>query len=331
MPVLPWACAARAMGALRAAVSLLAALVLCCVEAGCHQPVQPLRIGFDEWPVYQFMRLAEEKGFFREEGVDVKLLEFGSLADTRRAYESRRIDGMATTVIETLITRDQAGRNTRIVRVLNFSKGADVIVAGKSVRSMRDLRGKRVGVELGALAMYMLARSLELEGMSLEEVTLVSTNQAAMVGEMTEGRLDAAVAYPPASTSLLADPRFHAVFSSAKIPGEVADVIAIGGFVLRERPQQVAGFLRGLDRAFAYYKENPEDASRIMAAAINVSPEEFRESLTTGLQLVWPEEQAQYLAEGGKLQPVVDSLVRVLEKAGVLTDRPGLTDCLSPQ
>ena len=276
------------------------------------------------------MRLAEEKGFFRDEGVDVKLLEFGSLADSRRAYEARRIDGMATTAVETLITRDQAGRNTRIVRVLNFSNGADVIVAATNVRSMRDLRGKRVGVELGTLGMYMLARSLELEGMSLDDVKVVSANQAAMVGQMADGLLDAAVVYPPSSTDILADSRFHAVFSSARIPGEVVDVIAIGGFVLRERPRQVAGFLRGLDRAFAFYKENPEEATRIMAAATNTPVEEFRESLTSGLQIVGPEEQAQYLGEGGKLQPVLDSLIRVLGKVGVLSDKPGLSDCLSP-
>ena len=277
------------------------------------------------------MKLAEDKGFFRDEGVDVRLLEFNSYADSRRAYDSRRIDGMGSTAIEVLITRDQSGRNTRIVRVLNFSEGADVIVAGKDVRSMRDLRGKRIGVELDTFGMYVLARALELEGMSLQDVTPVSTGQGSMVAHLLKGVIDAAVTYPPASTRLLADPRFHAVFSTAQIPGEVVDVIAIGGFVLRERPRQVAGFLRGVDRAFAYLKENPEDACRLMAEGVNLPVEEFRESLTTGLHLVGPEEQAEYLAEGGRLQRVIESLARTLRKIGMLSDKPGLTDCLSPQ
>ncbi len=298
--------------------------------AGCSQPPQPLRIGIDDWPVYRLMKLAEDKGFFRDEGVDVKLLEFNSYADSRRAYDSRRIDGMGSTAIEALLTRDQSGRNTRIIRVLNFSDGADVIVAGKGVRSMRDLRGKRIGVELDTFGMYVLARSLELEGMSLEDVKPVSTSQSAMAARLSDGVIDAAVTYTPVSTSLLADPRFHAVFSTAQIPGEVVDVIAIGGFVLRERPRQVAGFLRGVDRAFAYLKENPGDACRIMAEGINVPSEEFREALTSGLHLVGPEEQAAYLAEDGKLQPVIESLARTLRKIGLLSDRPGLTDCLSP-
>ena len=304
---------------------------MCCVFAGCRQTEQPLRIGIDGWPVYRLMKLAEDKGYFRDEGVDVRLLEFNSYADSRRAYDSRRIDGMGTTAIEVLVTRDQSGRNTRIVRVLSFSEGADVIVAEGSVRSMRELRGKRVGVESGTFGVYVLARALELEGMSLDDVKPVSTSQSAMVEDLSQGAIDAAVTYPPASTRLLADPRFRAVFSTAQIPGEVVDVIALGGFVLRDRPRQVAGFLRGVDRAFAYLEENPEDACRIMAEGANVPPEEFRQSLTTGLHLVGPEEQAGYLAEGGKLQPVIDALARTLRKIGMLSDKPGLTDCLSPQ
>lgn len=302
-----------------------------CAFTACSRPQQPLRIGIDDWPVYRLMKLAEDKGFFRDEGVDVKLLEFNSYADSRRAYDARRIDGMGSTAIEVLITRDESGRNTRIVRVLNFSEGADVIVAGKNVRSMGDLRGKRIGVELGTFGVYVLARALELEGMSLEDVKPVSTSQAGMLTDLSDGVIDAAVTYTPVSTRLLADPRFHAVFSSAQIPGEVVDVIALGGFILRERPQQVAGFLRGVDRAFAYLEENPEDACRIMAEGLNMPPEEFREALTSGLHIVGQEEQAAYLGEGGKLQAVIESLALTLRKIGMLSDRPGLTDCLSPQ
>lgn len=308
-----------------------AVLASCILLPGCGQPQQPLRIGIDEWPVYRLMKLAEHKGFFHEEGADVRLLEFGSVADTRRAYEAHRIDGMGTTAVEVLLTRDQAGRNTRIVRVVDFSDGADMIVAGKGVRSMRDLRGKRIGVELGSLGIYVLARALELEGMSMEDVTPVSTSQSSIVGEMTQGAIDAAVTFPPTATHLLQDARFHPVFTSAQIPGEVVDVIGISGFVMRERPAQTAGFLRGLDRAFDYFKAHPEEASRIMAEGLNEQPEEFRKSLTSGVRLVWPDEQAQYLAEGGKLQPVLELLARTLRKLGLMSDQPGMTDCLSPQ
>ena len=329
--MLPQAPFANAKSLFLAALFIAGGIGLSGSFIACNRPAKPLRIGIDDWPVYRLMKLAEDKGFFRDEGVDVTLLEFNSYADSRRAYDSRRIDGMGSTAVEVLITRDQSGRNTRIVRVLNFSEGADVIVAGKSVRSMSDLRGKRIGVELGTFGVYVLARALELEGLSLEDVTPVSTSQAAMVAHLSDGVIDAAVTYTPVSTSLLADPRFHAVFSTAQIPGEVVDVIAIGGFILRERPQQAAGFLRGVDRAFAYLNENPEDACRIMAEGLNMPPEEFRKALTTGLHLVGPDEQAAYLAEGGKLQPVLESLARTLRKIGMLSDRPGLTDCLPSQ
>lgn len=307
------------------------AMVLALLVSSCTRPVEPLRIGVDEWPPYRLIRLAQDKGFFAAEGVDVRLLEFNSLADTRRAFETRYIDGMGATAIEVLVTRDQAARDTRIVRVIDCSEGADMIITGKDVRSMSDLRGKRIGVELATLGMYVLSRALELEGMTLDDIVPVSTSQAAMVSDLSSGRLDAAVTYPPMTTRLLEDPRFHAIFTSAQIPGEVIDVIAFDGTVLRERPEQAAGFLRGLDRAFAYLKENPDDACRIMGEGTNVSPEEFYASLTSGLHLVQADEQKKYFGEDAKLREVLESVARTLKKLDLVTDRPGLTDCLSPQ
>ena len=70
---------------------------------GCS-PEKPttLRVGINPWPGYEFLYLAQEKGFYRDAGLDVRLVEFSSLADTRRAYERGQINAIGTTVIEVL-------------------------------------------------------------------------------------------------------------------------------------------------------------------------------------------------------------------------------------
>lgn len=310
----------------------LAVLGLSCFSLllfGCGKPEVPtLRIAINAWPGYELIYLAQEKGFFGETGVEVRLVEFGSLSDARRAYETGKVDGLATTTIEVLMARDATPRDLRIVRVLDFSSGADVIVAGAATRSMADLRGKRIGVELASLGVYVLARALELEGMALADVEPVSKDQKTMREAFLARELDAVVAYPPESVALLRDPRFRVVFSSLQIPGEVVDVMALDGDVLRQRPAQVQAFLQGLDRAFDYMQQHPDEACRIMAEREGLSAQEFQHLLTDGMTLVAPGDQGAYLGAGGKLQSAVQGAARFLRQVKLISSRPEVTDCL---
>lgn len=313
---------------------VLAALGFSCASLlvfGCGQPEAPkLRVAINAWPAYELIYLAQEKGFFREAGADVRLVEFGSLSDARRAYETGRVDGLATTIVEVLMARDATERDLRIVRLLDFSNGADVIVAGPGIRSLADLRGKRVGVELASLGIYVLARALELEGLTLADVEPVPKDQKTMRDALFAGELDAVVTYPPESVATLQDARFRVVFSTLQIPGEVLDVLALDADVLRRRPAQVAAFLRGLDGAFTYYQQHPDDACRIMAEREGISAQEFQRLLTDGITLVAPGEQDAYLGTGGKLRGAVQGAARSLRHVKLISSRPEISECFYP-
>ena len=309
-----------------------ALLVLVCLglfPVGCGNPGGPeLRIGINAWPGYELIYLAQERGFFRDAGVRVKLVEFGSLSDARRAYESSKIDGLATTIVEVLMARDATPRDLRIVRLIDFSDGADVIIAGKDTQSLRDLRGKRIGVELASLGIFVLARALELEGLSLEDVRPLSKGQQTMREALLAGELDATVAYPPESEATLRDPRFHIVFSTRKIPGEVLDVLAIDGDVLRQRPGQITAFLHAMDRAHEFLQQHADEACRIMGERQGLSGPEFKRLLYDGIRLVAPGEQSVYFGETGKLRAVIAGTARTLRDVKLISARPEVMDCL---
>ena len=289
---------------------------------------EPLRIGINAWPGYELIYLAQEKGFFRDAGVKVKLVEFGSLSDARRAYESSKIDGLTTTIVEVLMARDATPRDLRIVRLIDFSDGADVIIAGKNAQSLRDLRGKRIGVELASLGIFVLARALELEGLSLEDVRPISKGQQTMREALLAGELDATVAYPPESEATLRDPRFQVIFSTRKIPGEVVDVLAIDGDVLRQRPGQITAFLHAMDRAHEFLQQHADEACRIMGERQGLSGPEFKRLLYDGIRLVAPGEQSVYFGETGKLRAVIVGAARTLRDVKLISARPEVMDCL---
>jgi len=326
----PRAVAGPAQGPVRLGPTLLRLTLVAAVllPLGCGRPEAPkLRIALNTWPAYELIYLAQEKGYFRDAGVDVRLLEFGSLSDARRAYEMGRADALATTIVEVLMARDDAPRDLRIVHLFDFSSGADMLVAGPETASVADLRGKRVGVELASLGIFILARALELEGLTLADVHPVSGDQKALREGLLAQEFEAVVTYGPDSVAILREPGFHVMFSTRQIPGEVADVLAVDADILRQRPAQVQALQQGLDRAFAYLQQQPEDATRIMADREGLAPQEFRQLLSDGMTLVAPGEQAQYLRPGSPLQKAVQDAARALRDVHLISSRPEVLDC----
>jgi len=191
----------------------------------CAKTSQTIRIGINAWPGYEFLYLAQEKGFFEAEGVDVRIIEFNSLADGKRAYERGQIDGLGCTLIEHIQILDNSDRSPFICFVADYSNGADVIVANKTISNIQDLKGARVGLEIDSLGVFMLARVLDKAGLELDDIAIRPLDQISIERAVCEEELDAAISYPPISLRILRDCEASAIFTSAEIPNEIVDVI----------------------------------------------------------------------------------------------------------
>ena len=297
----------------------MVALVVPCllsVTAGCvKEPENMLRIGINTWPGYEFLYLAQEKGFYQEEGLDVKLLEFNSLSDARRAYERGQLDGLGTSVIDALQTLENSERSPQIVQVIDYSDGADVILAKPGIRDLHALRGGRVGVELGSLGIYLLARGLEKHGLGLGDVKMTSMDQMSMMEAISKGMLDAIVTYPPTSLKLVGDFKAENLFTSSEIPGEIVDVIIVDEQVIKQRPSDISKLLRAYQKAMQFTRQHPDEAYKIMAAREGITPDEFGKLMQYGIHIISKEEQAEFFLPGGKLEKVIDMTDRILRQS----------------
>ena len=68
------------------------ALVLLALVSCTKSDVEPLTVGFNPWPGYEFVYLAEELGYYDKLGLDVKLVELSSLGDVSRSFAKGQID-----------------------------------------------------------------------------------------------------------------------------------------------------------------------------------------------------------------------------------------------
>jgi NitT/TauT family transport system substrate-binding protein len=287
--------------------------------ASCMSYEPPLRIALIRWPPFEFLHLAQEKGYFAEEGVEVRLIEFVAVNDTQRAFEHDKIDGGTFSLFQVLQNRDQLKRKMQVPLVIDFSDGADLLMAKPEIQDVRALRGRRVGVTLSPLDIFFLTRALELHGMTLQDISPVYVRTADMTEALREGKVDAITAYPPNSTEIENAGLARAIFSSSRIPGEIVDVLALDEAVVRERPEDVAGVIRAFYRAVDFAKDHPEEAWQIMSARERVTPEEFRAALHTGITLVPLADQQKFLGKNSSLPAVAARVSQVLKEKGLLS------------
>lgn len=255
-------------------IFLLIFIVL--TAGGCaEEPQMPMRIGTNVWPGYEPLYLAREMGFFGN--TSVKLVEYPSSSETIRAFRNGAIDAAGLTLDEAF-RMAATGPDLKVVLVMDISDGGDVLLARPRIRSIKDLRGKSIGVETAALGSYMLTRALQTASMQPSDVKTVPLEGFELVRAFQEGRIDAAVTFEPVRTRLLkADARI--LFDSSRIPGEIVDVLVVRSDYIRGHEGRIASVLRGWFRALDYLRIEKVRAVRIMAQREHVTPENFLQSL----------------------------------------------------
>lgn len=140
-------------------VSLTLAASLTVAVAGCGAPSKDaassssgskaateVLIGQSSWIGFAPLYIAEEKGFFKKHGADVKIQSIESKADSKSALAAGRIQGVSTTA-DTHVVNAAAGIDIAQVLALDTSSGGDGIVAKKEYKSIESLKGKKIALD----------------------------------------------------------------------------------------------------------------------------------------------------------------------------------------
>jgi NitT/TauT family transport system substrate-binding protein len=167
--------------------------------------------------------------------------------------------------------------------------------------------------------MFFLTRALEVNDMTLQDVSIVYVRIEDAAEALRSGKVDAVTAYPPNSTELENAGTAHTIFSSSRIPGEIVDVLALDEEICKDRPDDVAGVIRAFYRAVRYAQEHPDEAWRIMSERERVTPDEFQRALHSGITLVPLADQARFLDDKSSLESVVTRVSQLLKEQGLLS------------
>ncbi|MDX2098592.1 MAG: ABC transporter substrate-binding protein [Leptolyngbyaceae cyanobacterium bins.59] len=249
---------------------------LLAVLIGCAQePPVPLRVGSNVWPGFESLYLARDLGYYKDPSI--QLVSYPSATEVTRAFRNGELEVAALTLDETLALAETEP-NIRILLVTDISNGADVILGKPDLKTLQDLKGKRVGVESSALGAYVLSRALDQTKLSPQEIRIVSLGASEHELAFKQGRVDAIVTFDPTRSNLIAGGA-NLLFDSRQIPGEVVDVLVVRQELLERRHATMKALVEGWFKALDYLAQNPEDASLRMAPRQGVTPKQFLDSL----------------------------------------------------
>ncbi len=276
-----------------------------------HSIKKTIRIGIDEYPGFEHLFIAKKQGFFKEAGLDVELVELSSLVAVRRAFERGKIDGMASTLIEVLEAYKYSNRIAQVVLAIDFSEGADVILASPSIKAMRNLKGKKIGVESGGLSFYMIYRALELNNMKPTDVTLIPMQQHKLLSSLKSKKVDAITSYPPDSITVQKHLQVNKLFDSSHIRGEILDVLSIDKKVLDDHPDLQRKLQHVWAKTMKYIDANPEEAYATLVERFPISMNEFKEAMKD-IHLIKSSEQSNFLAPNGVVQQTLEKISSIV-------------------
>ncbi len=297
--------------------AILLAASLC--TNGCvTTPQLPLRVVTHVWPGYETLFLAKEKGFFGD--APIRLMELPAASESIRAFENGNADVATLTLDEVLRLADR-GHEPRVILVMDFSRGADVILSRPEIKSLAELKGKSVGVEQHALGAYVLARALDLAGLRTEDVNVVPLLIAETEPAYKSGKVDAVVTFEPYRAKLLAAGA-RCLFDSSQIPDEIADVMIVRQSLLGNpspaQQRSLKSLVTGHFRALEFLNRHRDEATAIMSRREQILPVEFLSSLER-LSLPDPAENRRLLGAGD--QTLVETMRRlsgVMSQHGIL-------------
>ncbi|MDD5439514.1 MAG: ABC transporter substrate-binding protein [Candidatus Omnitrophica bacterium] len=284
--------------------------------AGCHNNsalrpegnLKRVSIAFQSWVGYGPLYLAQEKGFFKDEGIEMVFVDEQLDSARRDAFKAGMLDFEGGT-LDLLVTKRAQDTPVVAVMALDLSYGGDGIVATDDIKKLEDLVGKRVALTRDDVNEMFISYLFYEAGLPLDTMTFIFRAPEDVARAFLDGEADAAVTWEPWLSRALGRPHTHILLSSKDRPGIIIDTLNVRDDLIKNDPRLVKGVMRGWFRAVDYCYEHPAESSAIIAPYYGIKAAEYLNQIK---RLKWSGYKEEvFFAGQHKLAKVFDAIVKI--------------------
>jgi NitT/TauT family transport system substrate-binding protein len=275
---------------------------------------ETVSIAHSTWVGYGPLYIARDKGFFKENGVDVDLIVMEDPKQRFPALMADQIQMIASTV-DTALLYMKTPDDFKYLVAIDDSKGGDGIVANKDVKDVADLKGKSVAVSEGSVSEFYLNVLLQRAGLKESDLNIVNMTASDAGTAFVSKQVDAAVTWEPWLSRGKATDHGHLLVDSSTTPGLITDAIIVKTSWLADHKKEAAAVVKSWNEAVAYYRAHPDESIDIMAKGVGgwlKDPKDFKDTLT-GIKFYGEEDNKAFFGTPDKPGPLSQTVADAIK------------------
>ena len=228
----------------------------------------PIKLGITLWVPNFLAYIAQEKGYFKKNNVEVNMTLLQNYGNVVNNYSNGEFDGIFTVYSDAII-QHSTGIDTKVVYNVDSSFKADAIV-GKG-NNLSDVKGKKIGVDgINSFSHFFVLKSLENAGLEEGDVQFVNVPAQNITQALQKDQIFAGHTYAPFLSNALKK-GYKILSTGATIPGIITNVMAFHSSIVEQRPQDIQNIIRSMDEAKADYDKNKAQDIAIMSLKSGLS------------------------------------------------------------
>ncbi|HSK10980.1 MAG TPA: phosphate ABC transporter substrate-binding/OmpA family protein [Vicinamibacterales bacterium] len=300
---------------------------------------RPLVVGINTWAghapgiVFNGGLEPNANSLYRKRfGLDVKFVLLEDPSAKLAAFRNGDVDIMWDTVDnwarEASILAEQ-GQKARSILMQDWSRGGDGIVSLSSIKSIEDLKGRKIACTQFTPSHFLLLYLLTQSGLSPEdraalEKSIVFTQDAPAAAAMFKARqVDAAVTWEPDLSSAVTarEDEAHILVSTTAATNIIADTLVARQDVIDQAPGTMRDFVQGWFDGIEMIKRDPAAAYALVGRGLKLDSETVS-GMLSGLKLTPFADNAQFYGlAGGKAhyETLFDTAFVIWRKKGLVT------------
>ena len=307
-------------------------------EAPAEPAVEPVTMNvayMANWGSLWAVATADAKGYFAEEGITLNLTVFENGPTEIAAMESGAMD---VAFIGPGAHKLCSTGNAEVFLLQHLGDG-DSILGLKGIKTLEELKGKKIGYAAGTSSETILTTALASVGLTMDDVDALSMDATALTTAALSGSVDAVAAWSPYSLTILAEGKDVTDICSNV---DFANLVSPGSWVVNpkwadEHEDLLVRFIRAMYKGMDYAAAATSDdaianevagyiAAVIASDADTVIGQRYDGSWKTSAEVlemvesgeivrIYADQQATFIENGA-----VDAATALAPEAFVLTD-----------
>jgi len=250
---------------------------------------------------------AQESGILKKWAdkydIEIELTLVNDYIESINLYTAGQYDACTMTNMDALTIPAVGGIDSTALIIGDSSNGNDGIVM-KNGTSVKDLKGREVRLVELSVSHYMLARALEMNGMSEKDIKVFNTSDADIASLFVTDDNGAVVTWNPPLMQVRNAKGANLVFDSSQISGEILDLMVVKSDADPRFKKALTGaWYETLEHLFGA-SEKSKEAIEFMASNSGATVAEFKSQLKT--TAMYKADEAVKIAYSDELKKTMD-------------------------